>query len=252
MAIMNRFLINKWNNSNNFGATLNEIMGVRFHQSDTYDPYFFLRNELDYVTDEPTFRAAQRSKTVRHCKPYNGVWLDYTAHKQFNTLDDWAADAGATVHDILYGVNRVHRKDYRASRLAGKFVGQTPKYVTLQHLLDYLGYVPPLTVEVPVYNAFDRFSDIFAELEMANGPVPSQGRKCLIHKPDNTIVIGRVVDQKHFELENTESQIRIVVPQETPHDLKSYGKLSEMPDGMKVYVRNSEGSFQSLQDLMAE
>jgi len=247
MANMNRFLINKWNNSNNFGATLGEVMGLRL-KHDTHDPYFFLRKELGYVTDEATFRAAQRNNTVRHCKPYKGVWLDYTVHKEFTTLADWAADAGGTLDDVLYGVNRVHQRDYRASRLANKFVGQSPKYVTLQHLLNYLGYVEPLSVEIPMYNAFDRFSDIFAELEMANGPVPPQGRKCLIHKPDDTIVIGHVVDQKHFELENMESQIRIVVP----HDLKTYGKLSDLPEGMKVYVRNSEGSFQSLQDLMSE
>jgi hypothetical protein len=252
MAInMNQFLINKWNGIN-FGSDFSEVAGYPTTDWSTYEAYFFLRKELEEATDQATFRVAQRNGNIRHCKVYNGRWLDYTARKEFNTLAEWVADAGDEMSNVLYGVNRVHKKDYHASYNAKTFVGQSPKYVTLQHLLNYLGYVEPISVEIPEYNAFDRFSDILTELEMVNGPVPPQGRNCLVQKPDNTIVIGRVVDQKYYQLEETPSEICISVPQNTQYETKSYARLSDMPVGTHVYFRTSDGSFQTISDLMTD
>jgi hypothetical protein len=246
---MDQFLINNVNNS---AQAFSEIAGYSTTKYDTYDAYFFLRKELDEVTDQATFRAAQRNGKIRHVKVYNGRWLDYTARKEFNTLAEWVTDAGDTMENVLYGVNRVHKKDYAESYRTKTFVSQAPKYVTLQHLLTYLGYVAPISVEIPEYNTFDRFADILSELEMLNGPVPPQGRNCLVQKPDNTIVIGRVVDQKYYSLEDTESQICVSVPQDTQYEVKAYSRLSEMPPGTQVYFRTGDGSFQSISDLMSD
>jgi len=252
MAInMDQFLINKWNGYS-FGSDFSEIAGYQATDWTTHNAYFFLRRELTDVTDYDTFRAAQRNGRVRHCKVYNGRWLDYTVHKEFSTLAEWVADAGDTMENVVYGVNRVYKRDYIASRIGGRVVPQTAKYVSLEHLLNYLGYVVPISVEIPEYNTFDRFADILAELEITNGPIPPQGHKCLVQKPDNTIVIGRVVDHKHYSLDETDSKICVSVPQETEYVVKSYESLSQMPLGTKVYFRTSDGHFHTTEDLMSE
>ena len=51
------------------------------------------------------------------------MFLDYIVKKEFNTLEDWVADCGATMNDIMYGFN--------------KFDG-VRSYVTLQQLISYL------------------------------------------------------------------------------------------------------------------
>lgn len=246
MAInnMDQFLINKWNGVN-FGSDFSNIAGYQRTDYTTYNPYFFLRRELDEVTNLDSFRAAQLEKKVRHCKLYGNRWLDYTVRKEFNTLAEWVADAGDTMENVLYGTNRVHKKDYGASYMANRYVYQTPKYVTLQHLLDYLGYVAPISVEMPAYKAFDRFADIIV------GPIPPEGQKCLVQKPDNTIVIGSIIDQKHFSLEDTGSQICVSVPQDTQYVVNTYTRLSEMPSGTKIYCRMRDGHFHSIQDLVS-
>lgn len=245
---MDQFLFNNLDNS---CYEFSKIAGYPTIHYDTYNAYFFLRRELTDVTDYDTFRSAQWMKKVRHCKLFNGHWLDYSIGKEFNTLAEWVADAGDTMENVLYGVNRVHKKDHGESYLAKKLVYHTPKYVTLQHLLNYLGYVAPVSAEIPEHKPLDRFADILAQLEMI-GPLPPQGRKCLIQKPDNTIVIGRVIDQKYYLLEDTDSQICVSVPQETRYVVKTYTRLSEMPSGTKVYFRTSDGNFHSTEDLLSE
>jgi hypothetical protein len=249
MANMDQFLINNLDNSS---QTFSKMAGYASTDYSTYESYFFLRRELVDATNEATFRVAQRNQKIRHCKAYGGRWLDYTVRKEFNTLAEWVADAGDTMDNVLYGVNRVHKKDYIASRNSGRVVPQTAKYVTLKHVLDYLGYVAPLSVEIPEYNAFDLFGDILKELELTNGPIPPQGQKCLVQKPDSTIVVGNVIDQKYYTLEGTESLICINVPQQSEYDIKTYASLSDMPPGTKVYFRTKDGHFHSTQDLMSE
>jgi len=216
----------------------------------TENPYFFLRRELTEVTDANTFYRAMLNKRVRHCKPYGSRWLDYTVRKEFDTLADWVADAGDTMENVLFGVNRVHKKDFAESYRTKRFVPQTPRYVTLQQALDYLGYVPPLAVNIPECKAFDSFADMLAEVGVLNGPIPPQGRKCLVQKPNNTIVIGHVVDYRVDE--TSPSQVCVLVPQDMQFDHKTYSRLSEMPHGTKVYFRTSDGHFHSTDALMSD
>jgi hypothetical protein len=248
---MEQFLINKWNGVN-FGSDFSNIAGYPTTDYNTNDAYFFLRRELDEVKDYDSFRAAQLEKKVRHCKLYCNRWLDYTVRKEFNTLAEWVADAGDTMENVLYGVNRVHKKDVRESYITRKYVCQTPKYVTLQHLLNYLGYVPPMPVEVPEYKALDRFVDILAKLALSDIPMTPQGQKCLVQRPDNTIVVGNIVDRKQYSLDDMDSPIYIAVPRDSTYcSVNTYTSLSEMPIGTTVYLRTSDGHFRSTYDLLS-
>lgn len=109
------------------------------------NPYFFLRKELAITHD--TWAAAKQRGDIRHCKVYNGKFLDYVVNKQFDTFNDWLVDAGGKLDEVLYGVNRVHKfvwvrdEHNRVTR-----VSQTPKYVELSVLLRYLGYNEPPAV----------------------------------------------------------------------------------------------------------
>lgn len=248
MACIDQFLINNINGS---AYTFSNIAGYSTVDWSTHDAYFFLRKELADATDYDTFRAAQREKKIRHCKVYKGRWLDYTIGKEFNTLTEWAADANDTIDNVLYGVNRVHKKNLSASYRSKQFVSETPKYVTLQHLLEKLKYFPPLPVEIPEYKALDRFSDILADLDVLNGPIPPHGRNCLVQKPDSRIVVGRVIDEKYYSLGDTKSTICISVQQDTQHEFKSYCCLSDMPAGTKVYFPTSDGHFHSTSALVS-
>ena len=178
---------------------------------------------------------AYRTDNIRHCKPYRGHWLDYTAYKEFNTLEEWVADAGDTIENVLYGVNRIHKKE-------------TPKYVPLERLLEYHGYVKPLTIHIPVHSVIDTFDDIAKELSINN--IGARGQICLIKKPDGMIVIGNIVDQKYYGLEETSSKICISVPQNTPYEINLYDRLSDMPSETTVYFRLEDGYFHSVDDLI--
>jgi hypothetical protein len=248
MAInMDQFLLKNLTNS---AYQFSQMAGYPDTDYYTENAYFFLRRELSEVTDSQTFYRAMRNKRVRHCKPYGSRWLDYTVRKEFDTLADWVADAGDTMENVLYGVNRVHKRDSSASFRTQRFVAQTAKYVTLQHALDYLGYVPPLVVNIPECKAFDSFADMLAEVGVLNGPIPPQGRKCLVQKPNNTIVIGHVVDYRVDE--TSPSQVCVIVPQDMQFDHKTYSRLSEMPQGTTVYFRTSDGHFHSTDALMSD
>ena len=250
MANMDQFLMNKWTGYD-YGVAFSSIPGCPSNYSSGI-AYFFLRRELSEVTDMNTFRAAQLAGRVRHCKPYNGRWLDYTVRKEFNTLAEWVADAGDTVQNVLYGMNRVHKQDYVETLKARKYVPQTPRYVTLQHLLDYLGYVAPLSVEVPEYKAYDRFSDILGKLGSVNTMNLPLTTKCLVKRPDDTLVIGEIIVSVSSELGKTCKDVRIAVPKGTQYDLKTYDRLSDMPAGMDVYFRTNDGSFKVVDELLSE
>jgi hypothetical protein len=250
MANMDQFLMNKWTGYD-YGAAFSSIPGCPSNYTSGI-AYFFLRRELSEVTDMNTFRAAQLAGRVRHCKPYNGRWLDYTARKEFNTLAEWVADAGDTMQNVLYGMNRVHKQDYVETLKARKYVPQTPRYVSLQHLLDYLGYVAPLSVEVPEYKAYDRFSDILEKLGSANVPPLPPTTKCLVKRPDDTLVISEVIVSVSSELGKTVKEVSIAVPEGSRYHLKSYDRLSDMPAGMDVYFRTNDGSFKVVDELLSE
>jgi hypothetical protein len=243
---MDAILISNLDGSNS--QTFSDIAGYSKRDWTTHDAYFFLRRELN-IHNMDDYHKAYRSGKIRHCKPYRGHWLDYTAKKEFHTLEEWAADAGDTIENVLYGVNRIHKRNFEESYKAKHFVGQTPKYVTLAHVLRYYGYVEPPKPEIPVVNVFDSFDDIAKELEIND--VPVRGRSCLVKNPNGTIVIARIVDQQFYELEDTESKIFLSVPTDTPYQAHLYDRLSAMPTGSTIYFRSAEDKcFYSIDDLM--
>jgi len=227
--------------------TFSKIAGYAKRDWLTYDAYFFLRKELE-VKDIIKYRKAWSEGKIRHCKPYNGCWFDYTVRKEFKTLEEWAKDAGGTMEEILYGVNRVHKEDWQKTREAGVHVGQATRYVTLDRVLEYYGYVKPLKIQVPVCNIFDTFDDIAKELNITDLPV--HGRSCLVKKTDGVVVVGRIIDQKYYELEDTHSKICISVPQDTQYEIKTYDRISDMPAGTIVYFRSEDGYFRSIDEIM--
>ena len=193
---------------------------------DTRDAYLFLRKELE-VTNVEKYRKAASEGKIRHCKPYRGRWLDYTVKKEFKTLEDWVADAGDTMENVLYGVNRVHK-------------GLTARYVTLKWFLEYNGYVED--------EVLDSFSDIMKNLEITDLPV--HGVKCIVKKPNDVMVVARMIDEKYYDLEDISSNVCLSVPHETQYEVKVYYCLSEMPAGTTVYIRADDGFFRPINDML--
>lgn len=222
--------------------TFSNIAGYAKRDWTTHDAYFFLRRELE-VDNYEKYCKAWNEKKIRHCKPYRGHWLDYTARKEFNTLEEWVADAGDTMENVLYGVNRVHKQDAQASLMAGKFVGkpEAPKYVTLKKVLEYYGYVAPLA---------DSFTDIAIELKMT---ITQEGGKCLVKKPNNVIVIGKIIDIGYSIYSSKPNQVYIIVPQTTNngHSI-AYERMSQLPYGTSIYFRTDDGFFHPVEELLKE
>ena len=149
---MNNILLDNWNGYN-FGQDLSVLAGNVLYQNES-DCYFFLKKELGVTAD--TWNAAKAAGQIRHCKPYRGQFMDYVVKKNFDTLEEWAADAGGSLNDVLYGTNRVRCFDcqYNAVTDTHYQVPSTPKYVELSVLLRHLGYVAP-TVVVPEFQDID-------------------------------------------------------------------------------------------------
>ena len=64
-------------------------------------PCFFLERELG----KPA-RQLYATNQYRHCKVYGNKFLDYIAKKEFDTLEDWVADCGADLSQVLFGYNK--------------------------------------------------------------------------------------------------------------------------------------------------
>jgi len=65
-------------------------------------PCFFLFREIGR-----TARDLYQTGHYRHLKVYpRGGYFDYIAKKEFNTLEEWVADCGQHMHDIVYGWNK--------------------------------------------------------------------------------------------------------------------------------------------------
>lgn len=145
-TLINSILKRKWSEHHDGYA-------VKFDDSThtSYRQYFFLKRELD-VTIEG-WLAAKRVGMIRHCKIYCGKFLDYVVGKEFKTIEEWVADAGGRMEDVLYGENRVQNGRVRTWDPVTRTNSYSPykaKYVELNTLLNKLGYVPPpQPVEVP-------------------------------------------------------------------------------------------------------
>jgi hypothetical protein len=230
---MNNFLINNWN-GRNFGKPFYQIISD-FERRDLaymYQPYFFLKRELAF-TQPDQYQDAKRNDMIRHAKYYRGMWLDYVVGKEFDTLDEWAEDCGADSRDILYGVNRFHM--YQRDT----YTPHPSRYVTLTRLLDSLGYVCDYT-----------FTELLEKLE-SKTEVPEKGQRCLVKRPDGSIVIARVMDKKFESIDpNAESEIVIRVRIDNDGNTLDYGRLSELPQDMTVYFRTTDDEFCAIKDLM--
>ena len=230
---MDNFLINNWD-SYNSTKSLNDIPGYNGRgYAYTHDPYLFLERELEFK-NKPQWQDAKNRGLIRHLKPYNGKWLDYVAHKEFNTLAEWVADCGASLNDVLYGVNRVHRMDWHTRQ------PQQAKFVCIGHYLEALGYEESQPKD-------DTFTHIL-EVLGATKAVPPKGQRCLVKRLDGTIVIARVMD-KRFDSDDGEPEIVISVPT-TDGAFKDYARLSEVPEGTEVYFKTTGDEFYPVNNLL--
>lgn len=150
--MINQTLLNNWNqDAGEFSVRFYKIVpdATAYHNN---HPYFFLKRELEVGAE--SWKEAKACGEIRHCKIYRGKFLDYVVHKEFNTIEEWVADAGGTMEDVLFGTNRVHKQMY--SYETGMLTTGTPKYITLDVLLRALGYVEPPKVQIPEMNVATR------------------------------------------------------------------------------------------------
>jgi len=231
---MDNFLSNNWN-GHNFGKTFYQLMNGDALRGDVayiYQPYFFLQRELAF-THPNQYQDAKRNGLIRHVKPYHGKWFDYVAGEEFDTLEEWAADCGGSLNDILYGVHRFHLYQ------RGSHQPHPSKYMTLSRLLLSLDYVSE-----------DTFTLVLEKLE-SKKEVPEKGQRCLVKRPDGSIVIARVMDKKFESLEpDAESTIVIRVRIDNNGNMQEYDRLSQLPRGMTVYFRTTDDEFCAIEDLM--
>lgn len=132
----------------------------------TANPYLFLKRELTLIPEN--WQVGKENGTIRHCKVLrNGKFFDYIVKREFNTLEEWLADAKDTMDNVMYGVNRVHTQEY-VRTADGKWIDQrgTPRYVPLKDVLAKLGYVEPPKVEIPAVAVATRRLTEILDLEM--------------------------------------------------------------------------------------
>lgn len=130
-------------------------------------------------------------------------------------------------------------------------------------------HIPELpNITIPKLPSEDNFGDLLKQLSLPDTfvPLPVNGRKCLVQRDDKTIVIGRFMDYKYFDMcdkeDDTKSQIFLNVPElsgwckyihlNVTGKLVNtmYFKLSQLPVGWKVYVKSNLGHFDLLENLL--
>lgn len=217
---INKFLIKKWSEFN-YGIPLNRVMDeVRGY---VHRPSFFLRNEL-YFTTPKEWRDAMNRGFVHHCKPHNGKWYDYISNRHYDTIEDWVSACGATLDDVLFGVNRI-------------YMNHKSIYVNIHQLLDKLGYI-------------DTFTSIAESLDLG-GDSLRDSRLCLAKRPDGSISVSKIRDKKFDSLDpGARSDIVVCVPIDSDGNITEYSRLSQLPVGMTIYLRGTCGAFYSLEDLL--
>jgi hypothetical protein len=234
---MDNFLMNNWD-SYNSSKSLHDIPSYNGRgYAYTHDPYLFLERELEFK-NKAQWQDAKNRGLIRHVKPYNGKWLDYVVHKEFSTLAEWVADCGATLSDVLYGVNRVHRVDWHTRR------PQEAKFVCIGHYLEALGY------EESQAKNDDTFTRIVESLG-ATKAVPAKGQRCLVKRPDGTIVIARVMDKRFEALDSDDGEPDIVISIPAKDGtFKDYNRLSDVPPDTEIYFKTTDDEFCLLNTLL--
>ena len=281
---MNQFLLLKWNkHSRDFGKTMMDLGHTTNNGS--ADSYFFLERELDYTTRE-AWRDAKKKGLIRHCTIHNGKFYDYIVDIHYPSLYDWACSCDGSLSNVLYGTNRVHNGSkpihvtltHLLNRLGYKALEENFEDDSEDDAYEYTGSedeedysdMPPLIpidpddlqeVEIPEMKPLpplpgeDLFTDILHQVNLPDPfePLPLHGRKCLVQRPDQTIVIARFMDYKFYDLDSTGvSQMFLSIPERDKFMNSMYFRLSELPQGYTVFIKARDGHFETLQNLLDE
>jgi hypothetical protein len=94
-------------------------------------PCFFLEREIGR-----TARELYATNQYRHCKVYGERFLDYIVKKEFDTLEEWVADCGSTMDQVLFGYNKFDNRN---------------SYIRLSQLMNIIS---PPDAEVDIIAAF--------------------------------------------------------------------------------------------------
>lgn len=281
---MNQFLLLKWNkHSRDFGKTMMQLGHVTNNGS--ADSYFFLERELDYTTRE-AWRDAKKKGLIRHCTIHNGKFYDYIVNKHYDSLPDWTTSCGGYLHNVLYGTNRIYNGSkpihvtlaHLLNRLGYKPLEEDSEEDSEEEMDEYTNTedeedysdMPPLIpidpddlqeVEIPEMKPLpplpgeDTFTDILRQINLPDPlePLPLHGRKCLVQRPDRTIVIARFMDYKFYDLDSTGvSQMFLSIPERDKFMNSMYLRLSELPQGYTVFIKARDGHFETLENLLDE
>ena len=144
--------------SENYGKPISSTMFRAFTKIPAneywllYKGYYFFQQELDLRPTDSTWKY-MKDEHIRHLIHYKNKFYDYVTHKEYDGIEEWAADNGRQLTDIRYGVNKI-RGEYALS----------PKqyYVDLLFLLQSANpawtelpdVMPPLIPE-PMWNPED-------------------------------------------------------------------------------------------------
>jgi len=135
-------------------------------------PYFFFTSEISvpavpYPRNQETLaQYAELKKTeIRHCIPNRNSYVDYVAGKEYYTLEEWAADNGKTLGDIVYGINDIHfiNFEWNHSRVY---------YMPLDTLVEYI--MPQKKIVLPtVVVDRERMRQLISAIEEATAELKS-------------------------------------------------------------------------------
>lgn len=169
--------------SENYGKPISSTMFRAFTKIPAneywllYKGYYFFRQELDLRPTESTWKF-MKDEHIRHLIHYKNKYHDYVTHKDYDTIEDWAADNGRQLTDILYGVNKI-RGEYSLN----------PKqyYVDLLFLLQTANpawsEIPAMpVVAVPMWNPEDQDEELTMKEVVSDLVKTLENLVAIIHK----------------------------------------------------------------------
>ena len=170
--------------SQNYGKPISSTMFRAFTKIPAneywllYKGYYFFQQELDLRPTESTWKY-MKDEHIRHLIHYKNKFYDYVTHKEYDGIEEWAADNGRQLTDIRYGVNKI-RGEYAVS----------PKqyYVDLLFLLQSANpawtQLPEMpVVDVPMWNPEDEPEDDLTMKEVVSDLVKTlENLVAIIHK----------------------------------------------------------------------
>lgn len=146
--MISKILVDNWDSNNRIGRSMSFIKSGGYVND---NPYLFHKRELGVTQGE--WKDARNKGVIRHCKVlYNGKFFDYIVGREYDTLHDWMLEIGATLDDLCYGTNRVHKNKrvWDTMWSHARWEPHVAVYVPLREVLTRLGYKEPPPVEVKV------------------------------------------------------------------------------------------------------